>query len=118
MELEGIVRNLSEEIVDVIVVGITGRDGLPVAIYAKENFEVALVSAEIASICDGIETSIRNLNLGNVSEFYTLTDKYGIFGVPIKYDCYLFAVLRQPLNLGKIRILFKKYVPKIEEMMK
>jgi len=116
--LESLIRSLSDEITEAIVVGITGKDGLPVAIYSKENFETAVASAEIASIFTVIERSLKNLTLGKANEFFVLSDEYGVFGIPIIYDCYLFAIARQPINLGKVRIEFKKYIPKIEEMMK
>lgn len=116
--LENVIRSLSEEISEAILVGITGKDGLPVSIYAKESVETAEASAEISSIFSVIERSIKNMNLGGVKEFFVLTDSYGIFGVPMVYDCYLFIIARQPLNLGKVRIEFKKYLPRIEEMIK
>jgi len=116
--LESIIRALGEEVNESIFVGITGKDGLPVAMYAKEDVEAALASAEVSSIFSIIERSIKNLSLGKAKEFFVLTDSYGIFGVPLIYDCYLFLIAREPINLGKVRIEFKKFLPKIEEMMK
>lgn len=116
--LESVIKALGEEISESIFVGITGKDGLPVAMYAKESIEAALTSAEVSSIFTTIEKSIRNLNLGKSKEFFVLTETYGIFGVPLIYDCYLFVIAREPINLGKVRIEFKKFLPKIEEMMK
>ncbi|MGB9793802.1 roadblock/LC7 domain-containing protein [Caldisericum exile] len=116
--LENIIKSLGEEINESIFVGITGKDGLPVSMYAKESVESALASAEISSIFSIVERSLKNLSLGKAKEFFVLSEGYGVFGAPLIYDCYLFVIAREPINLGKIRIEFKKYLPKIEEMMK
>jgi len=116
--LEDTIKKLSEEISEAVLVGITGKDGLPVSIYAKENIETAEASAEISSIFSVIEHAVKNLGVGDPKEFFVLTDSYGIFGMPMIYDCYLFVITRQPINLGKVRIEFRKYLPKIEEMIK
>ena len=117
-ELESVMRSLSEEISETVLIGITGKDGLSVATFSKEQLAAAEYSAEVSSIFSIIDRSVESLSLGNAKEFFVLTDSFGIFGVPIIYDCYFFVVGRLPINLGKIRLEMKKYIPKIEEMMK
>jgi len=49
-ELESTMRSLSEEISEAVLIGITGKDGLSVATFSKEQLGSAEYSAEISSI--------------------------------------------------------------------
>ncbi len=115
---EEVIKFLSENIEGAVFAGIIGKDGLPVAVEAKEIMDKAEGSAEIANIYNTIIRACNTLKVGTLQEFFVNTDQLGFFGIPVLEDYFLVLAMHTPANIGRARLEIRRMLPKIEEMMK
>ncbi len=117
-EFEEVVKYVTEAIEGVSLAGVIGRDGLPVSLSAKSDMDKAEASAELASIFNVVVKSTKALNIGLPTELIFNTQSLSVLINPISEDYFLVIVMQMPANIGRARLEVRKFLPRLEEMIK
>jgi predicted regulator of Ras-like GTPase activity (Roadblock/LC7/MglB family) len=116
-EFEEAVKYIADNIENAVFVGIIGKDGLPVAVISKENFERSESSAEIASIFNNVNRISKVLNMGEFKDFFFNSEEFGCLLLKINKDYFLSIIMRAPVNIGRARLETKRIIPKLQRLI-
>ncbi len=116
-EFEEAVKYIADNLESSVFIGIVGKDGLPVAIISKENFERSETSAEIASIFNNVNNVSKVLEMGEFQDLFFNSEKFGCLVIKVNEGYFLAIIMHTPINIGRARLEAKRIMPKLKEMI-
>jgi len=109
--MDSILKTIFEELGNRVIVLLVTKDGLLVGSYnATNDVNTELLSAEVASIVESYTSVFQHLSYGNVTEADLLSDTNAMFISLVKNGIYLAVVSPQPINIGKVKVVTRKYI--------
>ncbi len=114
-----VLKEMGEQIEDLISVAVVGMDGLVIADYKPEGKEsdeyvVEYTSATLTTSMKGLYTVINGLELGKMVDNLLSTEKAHFITKPLgDASVFLAVVAKRGVNLGAIRYYTKIYAQKL-----
>ncbi len=116
-EFDEAVKYIADNIESSVFIGVIGRDGLPVAIVSKENFEKSESSAEIASLFNDVNRVAKVLEMGEFHDFFFNAEKFGCLVLKMNNDYFIAIIMHSPVNIGRARLEAKRMMPKLQRLV-
>ncbi len=116
MSFSEILKSASSRVEGSVGALIFASDGIFVDAYLTENsIDTQALSAELSLIIKNITAAFRNLELGDIDEFFMTSNTYKLLLKKISPDYYMVMLLKPEGNIGKGRFIMKITAPVIEK---